>query len=159
MRSFFLSILLAGTIGLTALAQDIKDVEGSWIAEINEFSSLEDYRQASLTLKWESEGERYRYTFQIPMRELESYSVEESRNDPANFELDREAGHLSFSGTMDDDIGSGKFHFSANSEFVEEMSTLGYENISPDEQLKMAIYDVTAEFVKRLREMNGDSQS
>ena len=81
MRRLYLIILLAGLFSYQSIGQDIKDIQGSWIAEINGYSSVEALREASLTMRWESEGEKYRYTFRIPMSELEEFAVEQPSDD------------------------------------------------------------------------------
>lgn len=159
MRPLSLTSVFLLAFVFAASAQDLKSIQGSWVAEFQTHSSIDDYKEASLTMKWESNGERFRYTFRVPISELDKMpdDIEDVVN--ASFQLDREAGSLTFDGSLFDDTGSGKFSFNANPDFLEEMHSLGYSNISAEEQLKMAIHDVTTDFVRRVRELGSDTES
>ncbi len=158
MYRILLSLILVSSFSNTSTAQDHKDIEGSWIAEVNRFSSLSSFEEASMTMKWTTDGERYRYTFSIPLDQLQEYSNEQGEDGTA-FTLDREAGELVFSGSLESDVGAGNFSFTPSPEFLAEMSSLGYKTISPDEQLKMTLYDVTTSFVKRVRSLEASTES
>lgn len=159
MRRLLLIPLFSLLYVIDGNSQDLKSIQGSWIAEFQSHSALEDYREASLTMKWESDGERFRYTFRVPVSELEQMPEESGDVVNASFQLEREAGSLLFDGSLYDETGSGKFSFAANPDFLEEMQSLGYENISAEEQLKMAIHDVTTDFVRRVRNLESDTES
>ena len=159
MRQLLLSTFFTLTLFVSSTAQDLKAIEGSWIAEIHSYSSFDSRSEASLTMKWQSNGERFRYTFSVPIDQLQSGPDAGAQDDDASFNLEREAGTLLFEGEIADDMGSGKFTFTANPEFLEEMQSLGYTNISADEQLKMTIHDVTTAFVRKIRDVSSATES
>jgi hypothetical protein len=74
-----------------------------------------------------------------------------SSGSTVNFQLKRGGGTFDCTGRFKDGNGSGKFEFSPDPGFAAQMKEQGYDNLSAETVLIMAIYDITPAFVKDLR--------
>ena len=68
-----------------------------------------------------------------------------------NFQLKRGAGTFNCTGRFKNGNGAGSFEFSPDPGFAAQMREQGYENLSAETVLIMAIYDITPAFVSDLR--------
>jgi hypothetical protein len=66
------------------------------------------------------------------------------------FQLVREAGTLHFEGRFANGEGVGHYRFELNTAWREEMEKLGYKEISTEEQLQFALFDLGPKRVKEL---------
>lgn len=74
-----------------------------------------------------------------------------SSGSPVNFQLKRAAGTFNCTGRFNNGNGQGSFEFSSDPGFAAQMRELGYENLSNETLLVMAMYDITPAFVSDLR--------
>jgi hypothetical protein len=74
-----------------------------------------------------------------------------SSGSTVSFQLKRAGGTFSCTGRFKNGNGAGKFEFSPDPSFAAQMSAQGYDNLSAETQLVMAIYDITPAFVSELR--------
>ena len=74
-----------------------------------------------------------------------------SSGSAVNFQLKRGGGTFTCSGRFKNGNGSGGFEFSADPNYAAQMRAQGYDNLSPETVLIMAIYDITPAFVSDLR--------
>ena len=70
---------------------------------------------------------------------------------PVNFQLKRGGGTFNCTGRFKNGNGAGKFEFSPDPGFAAQMKEQGYDNLSAETVLIMAIYDITPAFVRDLR--------
>ena len=74
-----------------------------------------------------------------------------SAGSTVNFQLKRQAGTFNCSGRFKNGNGAGSFEFSADPGFAAQMREQGFENLSAETVLIMAIYDITPALVSELR--------
>lgn len=68
----------------------------------------------------------------------------------ARFSWTREAGVLHFTGSFDGGAGTGAYQFAPSAAYAAAMSGLGYPRLSAEEQLRLAVLDVTTAYVREL---------
>jgi hypothetical protein len=73
-----------------------------------------------------------------------------SSGSTVNFQLKRDAGTFNCTGRFNNGNGAGSFEFSPDPGFVARMREQGYDSLSAETQLLMAVYDVNAAFVNDL---------
>jgi len=74
-----------------------------------------------------------------------------SSGSTVNFQLKRDAGTFNCTGRFNNGNGAGSFEFSSDPGFAARMREQGYDNLSAETQLVMAIYDINPAFVTDLR--------
>ena len=67
-----------------------------------------------------------------------------------HFEIDREAGTISFQGFMQGDEGAGLFGFSPHLQYSRTMAELGFE-FSDNKLFAAALYDVNTKFAREIK--------
>src|SRR5262249_5750429 len=133
--SLLFAICFAGLVSLLNAAS----IDGKWKLE----RESGDYPvHLSLTRSGDHNG------FSIDPKELVGYSIHQSG--PAHFQIDREAGTLTFEGDLDDGEGSGNFRFQSKDAFVSRMASLGYPSLQSEDLYEMTILDVNTSFVESL---------
>src|SRR5262250_2363660 len=88
----------------------------------------------------------------ILLSQLRGLTAAEMRADGgmARFEIVRDAGTLQCEGLFKNGRGSGTFVFKPNQNYVSEMRSLGYDNLSDDGMFSLALHDVRLDFVRGL---------
>jgi len=74
-----------------------------------------------------------------------------SSGSTVSFQLKRGAGTFKCTGRFKNGNGAGNFEFSSDPGFAAQMKEQGYDNLSAETMLIMAIYDITPAFVRDLR--------
>ncbi|MGZ3458212.1 MAG: 4-hydroxy-3-methylbut-2-enyl diphosphate reductase, partial [Archangium sp.] len=87
----------------------------------------------------------------LPRSALQGLNTAEGAD--TKFQLVREAGTVSFEGRFSGGEGAGHYRFEPNAAYLGEMGKLGYTQISPEEQLQLALFDVGPARVKALAEL------
>jgi hypothetical protein len=65
--------------------------------------------------------------------------------------LTGEAGEVTCDGTVHDSVLAGRFRFTANPGFAQQMTTMGFDGIQPRRQLSMLMLDITPAWVKQMQ--------
>jgi hypothetical protein len=65
--------------------------------------------------------------------------------------MSSEPGELTCNGNVHDGVLSGRYQFTPNEAFVKEMTTLGFDGITPRKQLGFLMLDVTTAWVKEMK--------
>lgn len=63
-----------------------------------------------------------------------------------------EAGDLSCSGTVHEEVLAGKYEFVANPEFLKKMSAMGFDGITENKQEGFLLLDITTAWVKEIKD-------
>jgi hypothetical protein len=135
----------------TASAQDT--LSGAW--SIN-FTSEARVINMTIHLQPGKDGNDNRY-FHVAPGELEGLSGQEmlGHNVAVKFRLKREAGVFSCEGTFREGKGSGSFTFFPDPAFTGRMREMGFDNLSPEDQLSMAVQNIGASRVRELKDRKG----
>lgn len=106
-----------------------------------------------LGLAGENEYGRNEKYFNISLDQLPGLTQAQimSSGSTVNFQLKRDAGTFNCTGRFNNGNGSGSFEFSPDPGFAARMREQGYDNLSAEAQLVMAIYDINPAFVADLR--------
>lgn len=134
-----------------ALAQEA--VEGTWELSGHERSDGEERVQIRLRRDG-PRGDRSS-SFSVPVDELHGLSPAVLRSDvpDARFELEREAGTVTFTGELRRGEGTGFFRFLPDPAYRARMAGLGYPDLSTERVFQFAIFDVDTGFVRELRSL------
>ena len=118
------ALLLVGAVMavLGAGAQDVRDVSGTWTAELRNGQVFLQVR-TSAPGGWDSWRGDWNMGESLPIEEFSGLPASDERFTAANvkFELHREAGALAFDGAFRDGRGAGLFTFQPRAEYVAEM--------------------------------------
>ena len=71
-----------------------------------------------------------------------------------NFTITRDAGRFDCEGYLKDGEGAGIFRFTADAQYVQAMSALGFSGIDEEKQFAMAVHDVSLDFAKSMKGEN-----
>jgi hypothetical protein len=96
-------------------------------------------------------GEHGNMGLSIPRSAFQGLNMAEGTD--TSFQLVREAGTVKFEGRFSGTEGAGHYRFEPNATYLGEMAKLGYTEISPEEQLQLALFDVGPARVKALAEL------
>ena len=69
------------------------------------------------------------------------------------FTIRRDAGRFECEGYIENSEGAGVFHFFPDGKFIDNMSALGF-SVDSDKQFGMAIFDVSVDFAKEMKNLN-----
>lgn len=75
----------------------------------------------------------------------------QAASSPVRFAINREAGRIECTGTLQAGNGGGSFSFTPNPEFPRAMRALGFDGFSDEEIFAMALHDVSTAYVKELK--------
>src|SRR5262249_41364628 len=73
-----------------------------------------------------------------------------SAESPAHFQLVRDAGTVTFDGSLGATGGSGSFAFAGNPEYVAALGKMGYRAPDGDELFALALHDVSRAYIQEL---------
>ncbi|QRK10711.1 4-hydroxy-3-methylbut-2-enyl diphosphate reductase [Archangium violaceum] len=107
-------------------------------------------REDKLNLSFRFE-ERSQMGLTVPRSAFQGLNTADGAD--TKFQLVREAGTLNFEGRFSGGEGAGHYQFAPSASYRQEMAKLGYTEISPLEQLQLAIFDVGPARVKALAEL------
>ncbi|HYH94838.1 hypothetical protein [Hyalangium sp.] len=115
---------------------------GTWTASVKE-------KEAQLELSLRTKGERGgQMGMSVPLTAFQGLSTAEGSTAP--FRMTREAGTFSFEGRFAGGEGAGHYQFEPSEAYAKAMSGLGYPKLTPDDQFKLALFEVTTTRVKEL---------
>lgn len=135
-KPFFLTVVAALLLAAPVFAAPSHT--GTWTASLKE-SQL----QLSLHLKGEPGSQ---FGFSEPLTAFQGLSTADGST--ASFQLTREAGTFRFEGRFAGGEGAGHFQFEPSESYAQAMAGLGYPKLTPEDQFKLALFDIHREFVR-----------
>lgn len=69
------------------------------------------------------------------------------------FSIVRDAGTIQAEGFVKDGEGAGLFTFEANPQYIQEMEALGFDGITPEQQLAFALHDVSFSYAREMKSL------
>ncbi|HSB08532.1 MAG TPA: hypothetical protein VLM38_03395 [Blastocatellia bacterium] len=147
MKTAMTFVAVAVLIGLfahsTSLAQEA--FRGDWTGEFENKRcrlSLKTSRGGSILDSWAS----------FEAESIKGLTVPDSSDiTPIHFEVAREAGTIVFDGMTKNGHGIGDYLFTPNRDYLSAMKSMGYDNLSNEQLLRLALRDVTRAFVTEMR--------
>src|SRR5215510_11035366 len=153
-KAFLLSGIVA-IIGLMtftaaprrALSSAQNTITGQWIVSPSKADGF-----VQLTLRSTGPDWNINSSTSVPLSQLRGLTAAEMRADggTTRFEIVRDAGTLQCEGWFKNGRGSGTFAFKPNRNYLTEMRSLGYDNLSDDRIFSLALHDVRLDFVRGL---------
>lgn len=141
-KPFLLPLVVALLLGAPAFAAPSHT--GTWTASLQESQQL----QLSLHLKG-SPGSQF--GFSEPLTAFQGLSTADGSTAP--FRMAREAGTFTFEGRFASGEGAGHFQFEPSDAYAKAMAGLGYPKLTPDDQLKLALFDISTARVQALAKL------
>jgi hypothetical protein len=122
-------------------------ITGQWIVSPSKADG-----SAQLTLQSTGPDWNINSSTSILLSQLRGLTAAEMRADGgmARFEIVRDAGTLQCEGRFKNGRGAGNFVFKPNRNYLSEMRSLGYDNLSDEQMFSFALHDVRLDFVRGL---------
>lgn len=119
-------------------------ISGSWIIVVPAGTD-----KARLQLEWQQEKGASVHVLLMQLQGLSATQVHSS-GAPVNFQLVREAGTFTFTGSFRRGTGTGEWTFKGNLAFVDELRKHGYEQTTEAELYALALSDVGTAYISEL---------
>jgi hypothetical protein len=113
---------------------------GTWTASLQE-----NQLQLSLRMKGEPGSQM---GMSEPLTAFQGLSTAEGSTAP--FKMTREAGTFTFEGRFSGGEGAGHYQFEPSPGYTQAMAGLGYPKLTPEDQFKLALFDIGTPRVKAL---------
>lgn len=125
-------------------------VEGTWTTRARENDNGRRWIQVSMEL----DDEHGNWGWSVDPDELDGLTFEQFDGEvsDARFELVREAGTVTFQGTIRNGRGNGTFSFTPNAQWQRDMEQLGYD-MSERRVFQSAIHDIRIAWVRDLQSL------
>lgn len=147
---------LLGAVMALAVAAPVwaqATVEGAWTTRARESDSGRQRIQISMEL----DDDTGNWGWSVDPADLQGLSFAQFDGDVADarFELVREAGTMSFEGTIRDGRGIGTFTFTPDAAWVRDMAALGFD-MSERRVFQSAVHDIRVQYVRDLQALGYD---
>src|SRR5262247_2197917 len=142
------------TRGYTAPPPAVQDtISGDWTAKVKQ---TDKGPVLWLSLNHGSEGRKggSQMSCDFPLQAFTGLNPNANSN--VRFTLQREAGVVFFDGLFKDGRGVGDFRFEPNSGFIATMRSMGYDGLTTEKLLSMALLDVGVNFINELKSLGYD---
>lgn len=150
MRRILLIVYLF-IIGVTMPTHATDALHGSWHARMTNDHAV----QLSLSYQRNSESNNeWGHTVELAdFTGLTATQIHSSGNTPVKFTLVRGAGTITLDGIFGDGDGGGRFSFTPNPKYVEELHSLGVSasQLDDEELFSLAILDVSSQFIRDMQ--------
>jgi hypothetical protein len=144
---FLAPIVCMWTISGAASAQELT---GSWtMMPASEPGSV----YFALRLRHEGGGSMHSGS-EWPVSAFDGLDFATRAGHDVTFAIARDAGRFDCEGYVADGEGAGVFRFTPAAAFARAMSDLGFGGIDDDEQLAMAVHDVSLDFARQMKDEN-----
>src|SRR5262249_19109722 len=144
--------LLIAWLPIVAFSQDVS--KGEWMSRY-------ENGKFSLALRTESarDNSMFSWSFNLQLDRIEGFSMPQggATATPVHFQLVRDAGTIVFDGMMKDGSGIGDYQFTASHDYISAMKSMGYNNLSTEQLLRLAVRDVNRGYVKEMKTAGFDS--
>src|SRR5262245_40451709 len=149
-----LCLLARGGTASSPTAQET--ITGDWTAKVKQ-TDRGPALWLSLNRNTDAEKGRFQMSSDFPLQDFTSLNPNANSN--VQFTLQREAGVVYFDGLFKDGRGVGDFRFEPNSGFIATMRSLGYDGLTTEKLLSMALLDVGVNFINELKSLGYDKLS
>lgn len=141
-------LTVAVALALAAPAWAQATVQGTWTTRPRENDGGRRWVQVSMEL----DDDTGNWGWSVDPDDLQGVSFAQFDGDvpDARFELVREAGTMSFAGTIRNGRGAGTFTFTPNAQWLREMERLGFD-MSERRVFQAAVHDIRLQYVRDLR--------
>lgn len=145
MRRILLLVYLF-IIGITMAPRASAALHGTWHARMASDHSLQ----------FSVEREHSQWSHSVELADftgLTDAQLRSSGNAPVKFSLTRGAGTVALDGIFGDGEGAGRFTFTPNAKYADELRSLGVPSSELDEEelFSLAILDVSAQFIRDMQ--------
>jgi hypothetical protein len=140
--------------GYTAPSSFVQEtITGDWTAKVRQ---TDKGPVLWLSLSHGSEGRKggSQTSCDFPLQAFTGLNPNANSN--VKFTLQREAGVVFFDGLFKDGRGVGDFRFEPNSGFIATMRSMGYDGLTTEKLLSMALLDVGVNFINELKSLGYD---
>jgi hypothetical protein len=142
-------ILVACSLVLSLLARADNSRTGSWT-----ITHSDEPGKVSFALIYHSQRSNSNHQTEWPVSEFHGVDFARTGKQDVKFAIARDAGRFDCEGYLDNGEGAGVFHFTAEPQYVSQLSALGFSGIDADKQFSMAILDVSVAFAKESKAEN-----
>src|SRR5499426_1707148 len=146
-----LGLLSRGGDASTGAAQET--ITGDWTAKVKQ-TDRGPALWLSLNRNTDSGKGRFQMSSDFPLQDFTGLNPNADSN--VRFTLQREAGVVLFEGLFKDGRGVGDFRFEPNSGFIATMRSMGYDGLTTEKLLSMALLDVGVNFINELKSLGYD---
>src|SRR5882762_1206326 len=141
--------LIACTLVLALIARAADTRTGSWT-----LSRSDQPGKVEFALMYHSQHNNSNHQSDWPASEFHGVDFSKSGRQDVKFTIARDAGHFDCEGYLNNGEGAGVFHFTAETQYVSQMSALGFTGIDAEKQFSMAVLDVSVAFAKEIKAEN-----
>jgi len=144
-RTFAFLIFALCVLAAVAKSRAAEPRSGEWTIRKSdeagrvEFSLIEHHR-----------GGNSSYESDWPITSFAGVDFSKPGRQDVRFTVSRDAGKIQCEGFLSDGEGSGVFHFQPDSNYVNEMRSLGF-SVEEDRQYNMAVQDVSLDFARQMK--------
>jgi hypothetical protein len=145
-------VVAAVSVGLLA-AQGAPTMSGQWTMN---GPSIKDH--VDFTIHHTGARGRTSSSSPMPLNQLLGLTriQLDSLGSTVQFDLVRDAGTFQCQGYIEKESGGGVFVFTANPDFVRDMASLGYPNLSDERVFTFTLHDITRDFIRKSRSRFGN---
>src|SRR5260370_41801264 len=131
--------LLACTHVLALIARASDTRTGSWT-----ISHSDDPGKVSFALIYHSKHNNSNHESDWPTSDFKGVDFSKVGKQDVKFVIARDAGRFDCEGYLKDGDGAGVFHFAPDTQYVPQMSALGFTGIDDEKQFSMAVLHASA---------------
>ncbi len=142
-------ILIASTLVLALIVRASETRAGSWT-----IARSDEPGKVSFALIYHSKHNNSNHQSDWPTSEFHGVDFSKSGKQDVKFAITRDAGRFDCEGYLNNGEGAGLFHFTPDTQYVSQMSALGFIGIDEEKQFSMAILDVSVSFAKEIKSKN-----
>jgi len=146
LRTPLLVLAILAVVATLVYAQST--ARGTWTAEVRSDEPGTLNLQMQRATKHSNMGTNYKVS---ELNGLDPAALKGS-NVPVKFEINRDAGTISFTGTFNEGLGHGEFQFTAKPDYISGMKALGYSDVE-DKAYELTALDVSRAFAKEIRDL------
>ena len=134
-----------GLISISVSAQEV--FKGEWTGRFDTNKFWVSLKVVSGTDDW-----MFGTSFDLQKEKLKGLPANLGSTDvtPVHFELLRDAGTVVFDGMMRNGSGLGDYQFTPSRDYIASMKSMGYDNLTSYQLLRLALRDVSRGFVKEM---------
>jgi hypothetical protein len=142
-------VLIACTLVFALIARAADTRTGSWA-----ISHSDEPGKVQFALIYHDKHSNSNHQSDWSTSEFRGVDFSKSGKQDVKFTIARDAGKFDCEGYLNNGEGAGVFHFTAEPQYVSQMSALGFSGIDADKQFSMAMLDVSVAFAKEIKAAN-----
>ena len=86
----------------------------------------------------------------VPLAQLQGLDASAAGTSQAGFQLARDAGTFTFTGSFQNGRGSGQWTFKGNSDFVSNVRKHGYDHLTEEDLFRLVLNNISASYIAEL---------